>query len=92
VAKDTLKGFMGGLGLTSAVAPVPKVKLRAHGGTASSMVEGAVGGSTLCLWFKMMSVSLPRLSPGYRFKTLIPTCTLPQVHPFVKGTSGSTTS
>jgi uncharacterized protein DUF4232 len=91
VAKDTLKGFMGGLGVTGTVAPVPKVKLHAHGGTASSMVEGAVAGSALCLWFKMMSVRLPHLSPGYRFRTLIPTCTLPQVHPFVKGTSGSTT-
>jgi len=92
VAKRTLNGFMGGLTLTGAIVPVPKVKLRAHGGTASSMVEGAVGGSALCLWFKMMSVLLPHRSPGYRFKTLIPTCTLPEVHPFVKGTSGSTTN
>jgi hypothetical protein len=92
LAKDTLNGFMGGISLTHAVVPVPSVKLRSHGGTASSMVEGAVAGSSVCLWFKMMSVHLPHLSPGYRFKTNIPTCTIPEVHPFVKGTSGSTPS
>jgi len=40
VARKTQNGYLGGLGGTGAALALPVVKLRAHGGIASSMVEG----------------------------------------------------
>jgi hypothetical protein len=92
VAKDTQSGYLGGLGGTGAKLALPVVKLRAHGGTASSLVEGGdnpVDGATTCLWFAKVSVALPHLSPPYRLSMRFPSCVRPQVHPIVKGTTGS---
>jgi hypothetical protein len=91
VARDTLNGYLGGLaGGTARTLPV--VKLSAHGGVASSMVEGddnPVGNALSCLEFSKVSVRIPHLDPPYRFTIKFPGCIRPQTHPIVKGPSGN---
>ena len=78
--------------MKSAALALPVVKLRAHGGIASSMVEGddtPPGNAVTCLLFTKVSVAIPRLSPTYRLTIKFPGCIRPEVHPIVKGTSGT---
>ncbi len=92
VAKKTRSGYLGGLGGPNANVPIPVITLRAHGGVASSMVEGGdvpVGTAVACVEYAKVSVALPGLSPPYRFTTKFPGCVRPQVHPIVKGSRGS---
>jgi hypothetical protein len=92
VARKTQNGYLGGLGGTGAALALPVVKLRAHGGIASSMVEGddtPPGNAVTCLLFTKVSVAIPRLSPTYRLTIKFPGCVRPEVHPIVKGTSGT---
>jgi hypothetical protein len=92
VAKKTRSGYMGGLGGPNANVPIPDVTLRSHGGAASSLVEGVeipVGKAVACVNYAKVSVTLPGLSPPYRFTSKFPGCIRPQVHPIVKGSSGS---
>lgn len=91
VARKTKNGFLGGLGGTGTTLTVPVVRLRAHGGGASSILEGGdvpVGNAVACVTYTKVSVALPRLSPPYRFTTRFPGCIRPQVHPFVPGSKG----
>ena len=91
VARMTKNGFLGGLGGAGTTIPIPVVRLRAHGGAASSILEGGdvpVGNAVKCVTFTKMTVTLPRLSPPYRFTTKFPGCIRPQVHPFVPGSKG----
>ena len=90
VAKRTRSGYMGGL--AGATAPLPIVTLRAHGGMASSMVEGShlpIGDAVSCTTYTKVSITLASLQPPYRFTTRFPGCVRPQVHPVVKGSTGS---
>jgi hypothetical protein len=92
VAKKTRNGYMGGLGGPNATVPIPDVTLRPHGGTGSSLVEGTdfqVGTAVECVYYSKVSVTLPGLSPAYRFTTKFPGCSRPQVHPIVKGSHGT---
>jgi hypothetical protein len=92
IAKRTRNGYMGGLGGPNATVPLPVVTLRAHGGTASSMVEGGdipIGNAIKCTIYTKVSITLANLSPPYRFATRFSGCIRPQVHPIVKGASGS---
>jgi|GEM_PF-2447769 len=91
VAKKTKDGYLGGLGGTGASMSIPVVTLRAHGGAASSIVEGGdvpVGNAVECVTYTKVSVTLPHLSPPYRFTTKLPGCIRPEVHPFVRGSRG----
>lgn len=91
-AKTTRNGYLGGLGGPNSKVPLPVVTLRAHGGTASSMVEGGdvpIGSAVTCLLYTKVSIALPRLSPPYHFTTRFSGCVRPQVHPIVKGSNGS---
>ena len=91
VAKKTKNGFLGGLGGTGATHSIPVVRLRAHGGAASSILEGGdvpVGNAVGCVTYTKVSVVLPHLSPPYRFTTKFPGCIRPEVHPFVRGSKG----
>jgi hypothetical protein len=88
VAKKTKSGYLGGIGPN---IPIPVVTLRAHGGSASSIVEGSdnpLGNAVECVIYNKMSVTLPHLSPAYRFTTKFPGCVRPAVHPFVRGSKG----
>lgn len=92
IAKKTRNGYLGGLGGPNASVPIPVVTLRSHGGAASSMVEGEdnpVGDAVECVYYAKVFVTLPGLSPPYRFTSKFPGCIRPQVHPFVKGTHGT---
>jgi hypothetical protein len=92
VARRTRNGYLGGLGGPNATVPLPVVTLRARGGTASSMVEGTdvpVGNAVSCVSYTRVSITLANLKPPYRFSTKFPGCSRPQVHPIVKGSSGS---
>jgi hypothetical protein len=92
VAKKTRNGYLGGLGGPNAYVPLPVVKLRAHGGTASSMVEGGdvpIGNAVGCVIFNKVSIEIANLKPSYRFGTRFSGCVRPQVHPIVKGSTGS---
>jgi hypothetical protein len=92
VAKKTRNGYLGGLGGPNATVPIPDVTLRPHGGAASSLVEGGdvpVGTAVECVYYSKVSVTLPGLSPGYRFTSKFPGCVRPQVHPIVKGSHGT---
>jgi Protein of unknown function (DUF4232) len=92
IAKRTRNGYLGGLGGTSASVPIPNVTLKSHGGAASSMVEGGdvpVGSAVACVYYSKVSVTLPGLSPPYRFTSKFPGCVRPQVHPLVKGSRGT---
>ncbi|MGB8195683.1 MAG: DUF4232 domain-containing protein [Acidimicrobiales bacterium] len=94
VARDTLNGYLGGLARGTARS-LPVVKLSAHGGVASSMVEGddnPVGSALSCLEFSKVSVRIPHLSPPYRFTIKFPGCVRPQTHPIVKGPSGNSSA
>ena len=91
VAKKTKNGYLGGLGGTGTTISIPVVRLRAHGGAASSIVEGGdnpVGNAIKCVTYTKVSVALPHLSPPYRFTTKFPGCIRPEVHPFVRGSNG----
>jgi hypothetical protein len=91
IARDTLNGYLGGLAGASHQA-LPLVRLAAHGGVASSMVEGddnPVGNAISCLDFSKVSVRIPHLSPPYRFTIKFPGCVRPLTHPIVKGPSGN---
>jgi hypothetical protein len=91
VARDTLNGYLGGLS-GGAVRKLPVVKLSAHGGVASSMVEGddnPVSGVITCVYFLKASVRIPHLDPPYRFTVRFPGCVRPQTHPIVNGPSGN---
>ncbi|MGD0853957.1 MAG: DUF4232 domain-containing protein [Acidimicrobiales bacterium] len=91
VARKTLNGYIGGLGAPGTKLPLPVVTLRAHGGVASSLIEGddnPVGNARSCVRYTKVSVSLPHLSPPYRIATRFPGCVRPQVHPLVKGSDG----
>jgi hypothetical protein len=92
VAKKTRNGYMGGVGGSSATAPLPVVTLRAHGGEASSMVEGTtipVGNDRKCVVYTRVSITLAEMKPPYRFAIRFSGCVRPAVHPVVKGLSGS---
>jgi hypothetical protein len=92
VARKTRTGYLGGLGGPNAKVPLPVVTLRAHGGTASSMVEGGdvpIGNAVECVIFNKVSIVLPNLSPPYHYTTRFSGCVRPQVHPIVKGSKGS---
>jgi hypothetical protein len=92
VARKTLNGFLGGLGEAGAKLSLPTVTLHAHGGTASSLLEGSdnpVGKAVGCVTYKKVSIALPRLSPPYRYSKTFPGCTRAQVHPIVKGARGT---
>ena len=92
---DFLRGYNPELdprGVPNATVPLPVVTLRAHGGTASSMVEGGdipIGNAIKCTIYTKVSITLANLSPPYRFATRFSGCIRPQVHPIVKGASGS---
>jgi hypothetical protein len=91
VARKTRNGYLGGLGGPNANVPIPVITLRAHGGAASSMVEGddnPVGTAVECVYYSSVAVTLPGLSPPYRFSEKFPGCIRPQVHPIVKGSHG----
>jgi hypothetical protein len=91
VARNTLNGYLGGLSRGTA-RTLPVVKLSAHGGVASSMVEGddnPVGTALSCLTFSKVSVRIPHLNPPYRFTIKFPGCVRPETHPIVKGPSGN---
>jgi hypothetical protein len=91
VAKKTENGYLGGLGGPGTSTPLPVVTLRAHGGTASSIVEGGdvpVGDAVACVTYTKFLVTLPHLSPPYRIATKFPGCVRPEVHPLVKGSNG----
>jgi Protein of unknown function (DUF4232) len=91
LAKKTENGYLGGFGGPGKSTPLPVVTLRAHGGTASSLVEGGdvpVGNAVACVEYTKFSVTLPHLSPPYRIATKFPGCIRPQVHPLVKGSNG----
>jgi Protein of unknown function (DUF4232) len=91
VARHTLNGYLGGLSRGTA-RELPVVKLSAHGGVASSMVEGddnPSGNALTCLIFSKVSVKIPHLNPPYRFTIKFPGCIRPQTHPIVKGPSGN---
>jgi hypothetical protein len=91
VARDTLNGYLGGLS-GAAARKLPVVKLSAHGGVASSMIEGddnPVSGLITCVYFSKASVRIPHLDPPYRFTVKFPGCVRPQTHPIVKGPSGN---
>lgn len=91
VAKKTKNGYLGGLGGTGTTMSIPAVTLRAHGGAASSIVEGGdvpVGNAVECVTYTKVSVALPLLNPPYRFTTKFPGCIRPEVHPFVRGSKG----
>ena len=75
VAKDTLNGYLGGLGGTGAKLALPVVKLRAHGGSASSLVEG--GDNPVAMPPRVSSSQGLRgashtLIPPYRFSIKVP--------------------
>jgi hypothetical protein len=92
VARKTRDGYLGGLGGPNAKVPLPVVILRAHGGTASSMVEGGdvpVGNAVECVIYTKVTIALPHLSPPYHYTTRFSGCVRPQVHPIVKGSTGS---
>jgi len=92
VARRTRNDYLGGLGGPNATVPLPVVTLRAHGGTASSMVEGGdvpIGNAVECVIYTKVSIRLVIMSPPYRFATRFFGCIRPQVHPIVKGSSGS---
>jgi len=60
------------------------VTLRAHGGAASSIVEGGTfpsGTPSSGVTYTKVSVALPLLNPPYRFTTKFPGCIRPEVHP-----------
>jgi uncharacterized protein DUF4232 len=91
VARKTLNGYIGGLGAAGVVLPLPVVTLRAHGGMASSLIEGEdnpAGNARSCVTYTKVSVTLPHLNPPYRITSRFPGCVRPQVHPLVKGSSG----
>jgi hypothetical protein len=96
IFKDTLNGYMGGLGtdpLSKATPPV--VTLRAHHGVASAMEEADANGSganPTCPGFTSYVVSLPHVTGGtYTFHPRFPDtyCFQPEVHPFVSGSTGA---
>jgi predicted nucleic acid-binding Zn ribbon protein len=96
IFKDTLNGYIGGLGtdpLSKATPPV--VTLRAHHGVASSMEEADANGiwpHTTCPGFTSYVVSLPHVTGGtYTFHPRFPDlyCFQAEVHPFVPGATGS---
>jgi hypothetical protein len=92
VAKKTRNGYLGGLGGPNASVPIPNITLRSHGGAASSLVEGGdvpVGRAVECVYYSKVFVTLPGLSPSYRFTSKFPGCIRPQVHPIVKGSRGT---
>jgi hypothetical protein len=92
VARRTRNGYLGGLGGPNATVPLPVVTLRAHGGTASSMVEGGdvpIGNAVECVLYTKVSITFAIMSPPYRFATRFFGCIRPQVHPIVKGSTGS---
>jgi hypothetical protein len=91
VARETLNGYLGGLAGGGPHA-LPVVRLAAHGGVASSMVEGddnPIGNAVSCLYFSKVAVRIPHLSPPYRFTIKFPGCIRPLTHPIVKGPSGN---
>lgn len=96
IFKDTLNGYIGGLGTNplSKVKP-PVVILRSRHGVASSMEEADANGSgahPTCPGFTLYVVSLPHVTGGtYRFHLRMPDryCFQPEVHPFVSGSTGS---
>ena len=94
LARRTRNGYLGGLGGPNATVPLPVVTLRAHGGTASSMVEGSdvpIGNAVGCAVFTKVSITLATMKTPYRFLTKFSGCSRPQVHPVVTGPSGSST-
>jgi len=94
--KDTLNGYMGGLGtdpLSNAKPPI--VAMLSHHGVATSMVEADADGiapHTTCPGFTSFVVTVPHVIGGtYTFHSRWPDlyCFQRQVHPFVPGTTGN---
>jgi hypothetical protein len=87
----TQNGYLGGLGQTSAKRALPLVTLKARTGVASVMVEGTdnpVGSATSCVTLMKLALTLPGQKLSLHFITSFPGCSVPEVHPFVKGPTG----
>ena len=96
IFKDTLNGYIGGLGTNPLSKAKPSVvTLRSRHGVASSMEEADANGSgahPTCPGFTSYVVSLPHVTGGtYTFHPHFPDlyCFQPEVHPFVPGSTGS---
>jgi len=96
IAKDTVNGYIGGLGTNPVSrAKPPVVTLRARHGIASSMEEADANGSGVhptCPGFTKYVISLPHVTGGtYTFRPRWPDlyCFQLEVHPFVPGSTGS---
>ena len=90
-ARRTQNGYLGGLGQTATPRANPVVTLNALTGVASTMMEGTdvpEGSATSCLTLTKLDLTLPGKKLGFHFLTKFPACSVPEVHPFVKGPSG----
>ena len=90
-ARKTQNGYLGGLGQTSTQRTLPSVTLKSRTGVASVMVEGTdnpVGSATSCVTLTKLALTLPGQQLSLHFITSFPGCSVPEVHPFVKGRTG----
>ena len=95
IFKDTLNGYMGGLGTDPlSTAKPPVVTLRSRHGVATSMVEAVENGTgpnPTCPGFTSYAIALPHVSGAtYTFHSRWPDlyCFDREVHPVVPGTTG----
>ncbi len=91
-ARKTQNGYLGGLGQAATKRALPLVTLKARSGVASVMVEGTdnpVGTATSCVTLTKLALTLPGKKLSFHFITSFPGCSVPLVHPFVKGPTGS---
>ena len=93
--KDTLNGYMGGLGTDpSSTAEPPVVVLRSRRGVATSMVEAVENGrgpNPTCPGFTSYVIALPHVTDAYTFHSRWPDlyCFDREVHPLLPGTTGN---
>ncbi|MGA2529445.1 MAG: DUF4232 domain-containing protein [Acidimicrobiales bacterium] len=87
-AKDTLSGYLGGL--SEGTVNPPRVNLL-PGQTASALVEGlnSMGNGAPCPTYPTVLVSLPGLAQAVHIEHAFNACSDLEVHPFVRGTTGS---
>lgn len=88
-AKETKRGYLGGLRSESERLPV--VVLRAPRGRASALVEGTDvpdGDATTCANYTTLNIARIK-GWAYAFPIRFTGCSRPQIHPLVAGSTGS---